>query len=116
MILIGEKINGTRKQVAKAIQDRDSAFIRDLARSQAENGASYLDINAGTLPLQEPEDMAWLVQKRPGGCTGSDPVSGQCQCRCSQSRNRKGGKDAHAQLTQRREVSHRRRIAYGLSI
>jgi 5-methyltetrahydrofolate corrinoid/iron sulfur protein methyltransferase len=62
MIIIGEKINGTRKQVAKAIQDRDSAFIRDLARSQFENGASYLDINAGTLPQREPEDMQWLVQ------------------------------------------------------
>lgn len=62
MIIIGEKINGTRKQVAKAIQDRDAAFIRELARSQYENGASYLDINAGTLPRQEPEDMAWLVE------------------------------------------------------
>ncbi len=62
MIIIGEKINGTRKQVAKAIQDRDAAFIQNLARSQFENGASYLDINAGTLPRQEPEDMAWLVE------------------------------------------------------
>ena len=62
MIVIGEKINGTRKQVAKAIQERDSAFIQDLARSQFENGASYLDINAGTLPQREPEDMTWLVQ------------------------------------------------------
>lgn len=62
MIIIGEKINGTRKQVAKAIQERDAAFIRHLALSQFENGASYLDINAGTLPRQEPEDMAWLVE------------------------------------------------------
>ncbi len=62
MIIIGEKINGTRKQVAKAIQDRDAEFIRELARSQVENGATYLDINAGTLPRQEPEDMAWLVE------------------------------------------------------
>ncbi|MBI5250597.1 MAG: dihydropteroate synthase [Desulfomonile tiedjei] len=62
MIVIGEKINGTRKPVAKAIQERDAAFIRDLARRQFENGASYLDINAGTLPKREPEDMAWLVE------------------------------------------------------
>jgi 5-methyltetrahydrofolate corrinoid/iron sulfur protein methyltransferase len=62
MIIIGEKINGTRKQVAKAIQDRDAAFVRDLARNQFENGARYLDINAGTLPAREPEDMAWLAQ------------------------------------------------------
>lgn len=62
MIVIGEKINGTRKAVAQAIQERDPAFIGDLARRQLEGGATYLDINAGTLPQREPEDMAWLVE------------------------------------------------------
>jgi len=62
MILIGEKINGTRKQVAKAIQERDAGFVRDLALRQFENGASYLDINAGTLSEKEPDDMVWLVE------------------------------------------------------
>lgn len=62
MIVIGEKINGTRKQVAKAIQERDATFIRDLALRQFESGASYLDINAGTLAKREPDDMAWLVE------------------------------------------------------
>jgi len=55
MIIIGEKINGTRKQVAQAIQNRDADFIRQLAERQFESGASYLDINAGTLPQREPE-------------------------------------------------------------
>ena len=71
MIVIGEKINGTRKQVALAIQERNSAFIADLARRQFEEGAKYLDVNAGTLPSREPEDMAWLVdvvqRERAGG-------------------------------------------------
>jgi len=62
MIIIGEKINGTRKQVAQAIQNRDADFIRQLAEQQFESGATYLDINAGTLPQREPEDMAWLVE------------------------------------------------------
>ncbi|MCA1961122.1 MAG: dihydropteroate synthase [Desulfomonile sp.] len=62
MIVIGEKINGTRKQVAQAIQDRDADFIRDLARRQFENGATYLDVNAGTVPAREPDDMIWLVE------------------------------------------------------
>lgn len=62
MIVIGEKINGTRKRVAQAIQERDVGFIRDLALRQFEGGAIYLDINAGTLPNREPEDMVWLVQ------------------------------------------------------
>jgi 5-methyltetrahydrofolate--homocysteine methyltransferase len=62
MIVIGEKINGTRKGVAQAIQDCDAAFVRDLAIRQFDNGAVYLDLNAGTLPRSEPDDMVWLVE------------------------------------------------------
>ncbi len=62
MILIGEKINGTRKQVASAIGSRDAEFIKNLALRQFQGGASYLDINAGSLPEREAEDMAWLVE------------------------------------------------------
>jgi cobalamin-dependent methionine synthase I len=60
--IIGEKINGTRKRVAQAIQERDAAFIQDLARKQAEAGADWLDANAGTHPSREPEDLVWLVE------------------------------------------------------
>jgi len=62
MIIIGEKINGTRKAVAKAINDRDVNFIKSLAKNQAEAGAHYLDVNAGTHPAQEPDDITWLVE------------------------------------------------------
>jgi 5-methyltetrahydrofolate--homocysteine methyltransferase len=61
MILIGEKINGTRKAVSQAIRDRDTKFIQYLAEQQTGAGADYLDVNAGTVPKREPEDMAWLV-------------------------------------------------------
>ena len=62
MIVIGEKINGTRAEVARAIKDRDADFIKELALSQARAGADYLDINAGTHPDSEPEDIIWLVE------------------------------------------------------
>lgn len=62
MIIIGEKINGTRPQVADAIRGRDATFVRALAIRQFEAGATYLDVNAGTLPQQEPDDMVWLVE------------------------------------------------------
>lgn len=62
MKIIGEKINGTRKRVAKAIADRDAGYIRDLAARQAEAGASWLDANAGTHPSQEPDDLIWLIE------------------------------------------------------
>ena len=61
MIVIGEKINGTRKAVGAAIRERDVEFIQQLATGQVEAGSSYLDVNAGTSPEREPEDMAWLV-------------------------------------------------------
>jgi 5-methyltetrahydrofolate corrinoid/iron sulfur protein methyltransferase len=62
MQIIGEKINGTRKRVAQAISERDTDFIQDLARNQAETGATWLDVNAGTHPDQEPDDLIWLIE------------------------------------------------------
>jgi 5-methyltetrahydrofolate--homocysteine methyltransferase len=62
MKIIGEKINGTRKKVAAAIAERDATFIRDLARRQAENGADWLDVNAGTHPDREGDDLLWLIE------------------------------------------------------
>jgi cobalamin-dependent methionine synthase I len=62
MEIIGEKINGTRKAVARAVAERDAAFIQGLARRQAEAGSAYLDVNAGTKPQDEPDDLVWLVQ------------------------------------------------------
>lgn len=62
MIIIGENINGTRKSVGAAIQDRNAYLIQQLAISQVEAGSHYLDVNAGTSPEREPEDMAWLVE------------------------------------------------------
>jgi len=62
MQIIGEKINGTRKRVARAIAERDTDFIKDLAQKQAEAGSTWLDVNAGTHPKTEPDDMVWLIE------------------------------------------------------
>ncbi len=61
MEIIGEKINGTRTQVKQAIAERNAEFIQNLARKQVEGGAHWLDINAGTVPEREPDDLVWLV-------------------------------------------------------
>ena len=63
MKIIGEKINGTRKRVAKAIEERDADFIKDLARKQAEAGSTWLDVNAGTHPDKEPDDLVWMIEQ-----------------------------------------------------
>ncbi len=62
MKIIGEKINGTRKSVGRAIAERDADFICDLARKQADAGVAWLDVNAGTHPDQEPDDLIWLIE------------------------------------------------------
>jgi len=63
MKIIGEKINGTRKRVAQAIAERDAEFIKDLAQKQAAAGSAWLDVNAGTHPAQEPDDLVWLIEQ-----------------------------------------------------
>jgi len=62
MKIIGEKINGTRQHVAQAIEERDSTFIQGLAVKQAEAGVTWLDVNAGTRPSKETDDLIWLVE------------------------------------------------------
>jgi len=62
MQIIGEKINGTLKEVKIAIRERNASIIRDLARRQVEAGAALLDVNAETLPDEEPEALSWLVK------------------------------------------------------
>ena len=62
MKIIGEKINGTRKSVAKAIAERNADYIKDLAVRQAQAGSSWLDVNAGTHPEKELDDMVWLIE------------------------------------------------------
>ena len=61
MKIIGEKINGTRKAMAAAIANRDAEFIQNLAKKQVEGGAHWLDVNAGTHPDREVDDMLWLI-------------------------------------------------------
>jgi len=61
MLIIGELINSTRKQIRKAVEDQDAAFIQGLARKQVEAGATWVDVNAGAFPNDEVEKMQWLI-------------------------------------------------------
>jgi cobalamin-dependent methionine synthase I len=67
MLIVGEAINTSRKikgerVVEAAVLARDAAFIQALARKQQDAGATYIDVNAGTLTTGEPEALAWLTQ------------------------------------------------------
>jgi len=60
-ITIGERINATRKNIREAIAARDAEAIRNEAIRQSEAGATILDINGGTRPEEELENLGWLI-------------------------------------------------------
>jgi 5-methyltetrahydrofolate--homocysteine methyltransferase len=64
MITIAEKINASIPSVKRIIESRESENLIGLARSQAEAGADYIDVNVGTGSGgqdDEMEAMAWAV-------------------------------------------------------
>jgi len=62
MLIIGEKINSSRKNIKEKVENKDTEFIQELARKQVEGGAQMLDLNIGTIRKNEPERMQWLVR------------------------------------------------------
>ena len=61
MLIIGERINASRKPIRAALESLDADFIRSEVRAQAEAGAHYIDLNGGTFPGREAELLCWLV-------------------------------------------------------
>lgn len=57
MIIIGEKINSTRKPIKEAIAKKDTGFLQELARTQVQVGADCIDVNTGAFPEGEAELM-----------------------------------------------------------
>ncbi len=62
MIIVGENINTSRRSIEEAVEKRDAAFITKVARNQAEAGAHYIDVNAGTFLDREVDCLCWLVE------------------------------------------------------
>ena len=61
MLVVGEKINTTKKSINAAVEARNVEAIRDAAIAQVEAGADVIDVNAGTRIKTEVADMEWLV-------------------------------------------------------
>lgn len=62
MLIIGERINSSRKSIARAIEERDKEFIMKEARIQAEAGADLIDVNAGAFADHEAEHLKWMIE------------------------------------------------------
>ena len=63
MLVVGERINSTRKRIKPAIAEQDVEIITSEAKMQVEAGATYLDCNAATVGVdREPEVLTWLIE------------------------------------------------------
>lgn len=62
MLIIGELLNSTRREVREALRRRDEGVIRGLARAQLEAGADVLDVNAAVSMERELEDLEWMIR------------------------------------------------------
>ena len=62
MIIIGEKINSSRKLIAQAITARDLGYIQNEAKAQSDAGADYIDVNAAAFLEKEAECLRWIIE------------------------------------------------------
>ncbi|MCK4326550.1 methyltetrahydrofolate cobalamin methyltransferase [bacterium] len=61
MLVVGERINTSRKSVLEAVKKKDAHFIQEEAARQVKAGANMIDINAGNLMEGEASSIEWLV-------------------------------------------------------
>jgi 5-methyltetrahydrofolate--homocysteine methyltransferase len=61
MIIIGEKLNGSIPSIKKAIAEKDTALIRELAKKQADAGAAFIDVCASVPEDQELKTLKWMI-------------------------------------------------------
>ncbi|MCF8025941.1 MAG: methyltetrahydrofolate cobalamin methyltransferase [Desulfobacteraceae bacterium] len=61
MLIVGELINSSRKAIKAAIDAENAEEIQKIAKDQYENGAHYIDVNAGTYVGKEDRYMKWLI-------------------------------------------------------
>jgi len=60
MLIIGERINTSRKSIDEAVAKRDAVFIQAEVKAQIEAGAHLIDVNAGSRGT-EMADMLWFI-------------------------------------------------------
>ena len=61
MLIIGERINSSRKNIASAIPTGDKAFLQREANVQDESGADYINVNAAAFLGEEIEKLKWVI-------------------------------------------------------
>ncbi len=62
MLIVGELINASRAPISEAMKAENAGEIQQVAREQRENGADFIDVNAGTFVGKEEEYLKWAVR------------------------------------------------------
>jgi len=61
MIIVGERLNSSRKIVFDTFKNKDEKFFLDQGKQQEQAGANYIDLNAAALLDMEVEALRWII-------------------------------------------------------
>jgi len=61
MLIIGDRIDATRKYIAQAVLTENRGFIQSEVRDQAASGADYINLNAAIFGADEEKRLGWLI-------------------------------------------------------
>jgi 5-methyltetrahydrofolate--homocysteine methyltransferase len=67
MIIVGERLNSSRRSILEALNRMDKKYVVDQAKRQENAGASYIDLNTAALLDEEVQTLKWtipLLQKK----------------------------------------------------
>jgi cobalamin-dependent methionine synthase I len=61
VIIIGERLNSSRRVVFEALQKRDASYLCGQALDQEKAGAAYIDLNAAAMLDREIDALSWAI-------------------------------------------------------
>lgn len=61
MLIVGERINSTRKNIQDAIRNRNASLILKEAAAQLTAGAHFIDVNCAVTAGDEVQDVDWVI-------------------------------------------------------
>ena len=61
MIIVGERLNSSRRSVLEALNRKDKIYLVDQAKRQENAGASYIDLNTAALLDKEVQTLKWSI-------------------------------------------------------
>ncbi len=61
MIIVGERLNSSRRSVLEALNRKDKKYLVDQAKKQGKAGASYIDLNTAALLDKEVQTLKWAI-------------------------------------------------------